>query len=145
MKPLILTLILVTLVTPAICFGEWTRVGDSVNGNTYYVDFERIREHGGHVYFWQLTDFTKPLPSGSLSTKVYNQGDCGQFRYIALSFTVYKQPMGKGPTDGSINKPDKDWSYPIPNSVAEFQLKAVCDYVELDEKAKPRYLQYLKE
>jgi len=36
-------------------------VTSSGNGaNTTYVDFERIRKHGGYVYWWDLLDRLKP-------------------------------------------------------------------------------------
>ena len=52
---LILSLIFtVTLSSPS--YAEWTKVDEGVDGDTYYVDFKRIRQHDGFVYFWDLTD-----------------------------------------------------------------------------------------
>ena len=106
-------------------FAEWTKVATGVDGRTYYVDFERIRKHDGYVYWWGLTDYLKAV-DGDLSYKQYNQGDCKLFRFKYLSDSYHKQPMGKGDKTGGSNKPDKDWSYPSPNSVVETILKSVC-------------------
>ena len=138
-KSLILTLILVTLVTPAICLGEWTSVATSVEEHTHYVDFDRItvaaalgmaRDHDEYVYWWELSDYVESLPSGALSAKAYFQGDCNSLRFIMLSWSSYKQPMGKGPIHTSTNELDKNWTYPTPDSIEEASIKAVCDYVE---------------
>ena len=95
-------------------------------GATFYVDFERIRKHDGYVYFWQLGDWLKPNEDGDLSTKIYIQGDCKKFRYKYLSISYHKEPMGGG--TGKDAKPDKEWTYPPPDSVSETILKSVCQY-----------------
>ena len=88
--------------------------------------FERIRKHDGHVYWWQLFDYLKPTPQGHLSGKTYNQGDCKLFRHKYLSFSFHKEPMGVG-TGEMLNEPDKEWTYPPPNSSGETVLKQVCN------------------
>ena len=58
MKILILTFALLfsTALFPTSSQAEWTKVGDDVDGDTHYVDFERIRKVDGFVYIWTLTD-----------------------------------------------------------------------------------------
>ena len=94
------------------------------SAGTLYVDFERIRKHDGFVYYWDLSDYLKPM-DGDLSVKVYNQGDCKSFRYKGLSYSFHKEPMGGG-TGRVDNVPDKDWKYPSPESMIETLLKSVC-------------------
>jgi hypothetical protein len=55
--------------TPA--HAEWTKFGESADGDIFYVDFERIREHSRSVFYWQLFDLLKPNEVGSLSARVY--------------------------------------------------------------------------
>ena len=100
-------------------------MSENVDGDTHYVDFERIRKHDGFVYYWTLTDFLKPTSDVMLSSKMYVQGDCKLFRYKYLSFSFHKQPMGGG-TGKTDNNPDKNWNYPIPKSVDEEILKKIC-------------------
>jgi hypothetical protein len=58
---LIFTLLFSTLMFSTPSYGEWTKVTSSGNGAfTFYVDFERIRKHGGYVYFWRLHDYIEP-------------------------------------------------------------------------------------
>ena len=128
MRKLTLTaLIFSLLVLSSTSFADWKNVRENVDGDTLYVDFERIRKHGGYVYWWELSDLLKPTEQGYLSDKSYNQGDCKLFRYKNLSFSSYKEPMGGG-TGEFYNKPDKDWSYPPSNSNDEFILKSICRY-----------------
>ena len=134
MKQLILTLILVTLSTPT-CLGEWTEVTEGESGNAYYyVDFEKIREHGGYVYYWYLGDFPKSLmDSEILSFENYTQGDCNLFRWKVLTGNSYSQSMGEGTVLHSSDEPDENWTYPSPvldPPTGEDILNAVCDYVK---------------
>ncbi len=128
-----LTLILTTLIffsvmfSPSTSFAGWTKVSESVSGSTFYVDFERIKKHDGYVYWWELSDWLKPTEYGTLSAKTYIQGDCKKFRYKWLSGSSHKEPMGGG-TGEIDNTPDKEWTYPPPDSVSETVLKTVCQY-----------------
>lgn len=99
-------------------------MSENVDGDTYYLDFERIRKNDGSVYFWVLSDYLKPTKHGDLSSKVYYEGDCKLFRMMRLSSSYHKQPMGGG--TGDVNTLKQDWSYPSPNSVIEIILKSVC-------------------
>ena len=128
-----LTLILTTLIfsvmfSPSTSFAGWTKVSENVSGDTFYVDFERIKKHDGYVYFWRLTDFLKPDEDGDLSEKTYTQGDCKKFRYKNLSWSFHKGSMGGGETGATSNTPDKEWKYPQPDSPPETILKSVCQY-----------------
>jgi hypothetical protein len=107
-------------------YAEWTKVSENMNGDTFYVDFERIRKVDGYVYFWQLQDYLKPISGGYLSSRIYKQVDCKLFRFKDLSFIFRKEPMGGG-TGDTYNDPDKEWNYPSPNSSGESILKQVCN------------------
>ena len=126
MKTLIIFLALTfSVMFSSSSYAEWTKVGENIKA-TFYVDYERIRKNDGYVYWWDLTDFLKPTSQGHLSAKTYSQGDCKLFRVKVLSRSIHKEPMGGG-TGEMINKPDKEWTYPSPNSVNEIILKAVCN------------------
>ena len=117
-----------TLMFSSTSFAEWTKMGEDVDsGTTYYVDFERMRKHGGHVYYWELFDFIKPREYGELSTKIYVQGDCKLFRFKSLSYSFHKEPMGGG--TGNVITPkgeNADWSYISPITVEEIFQKKLC-------------------
>ncbi len=126
----VLLALVFTVMFSSTSFADWRRVGENVSGNTYYVDFERIRKHGGYVYYWRLRDYLKPDKDGDSSSKVYFQGDCKLFRHKYLSDSYHTQPMGGGTPSTSSKKPDKHWNYPPPNSIGEFILKRVCAYAK---------------
>jgi len=118
MKKLALLATLVfSVMFSSASFAGWTKVSQNVDGVSFYVDFERIRKHGGYVYYWFLTDYLKPNPEGDLSDKTYSEGDCDKFRSKWLSLHWHKGPRGTGPV--AVTKPsvkNSGWKYPSPNS-----------------------------
>ncbi len=125
MKTLLtISTLIFTVIFSSTSFAGWTKVDTNSVGDTFYVDFERIRKNDGSVYFWVLSDYLKPTKYGDLSSKVYYEGDCKLFRMMRLSSSYHKQPMGGG--TGDVNTLKQDWSYPSPNSVIETILKKVC-------------------
>ena len=121
----IFTFIFYTLIFSSPSYARWEKVDERENGDTFYVDFERMRKVDGYVYFWDLLDHLKPTEYGDLSSEVYKQGDCKLFRYKGLSWSFHKEPMGGG-TGEVNNDPDKEWKYPPPNSAGETIIKSVC-------------------
>ena len=123
---LILTLFFSTLMIASPAYADWMKVTESVNGYTFYVDFDRIRTNGGYVYFWELGDYLEPISkTDRLSSKVYYQGDCEVLRRKVLSYSFYKKPMGEG-SGYTFPPPEPKWDYPTPNSNNEIILKEVC-------------------
>ena len=127
MKNLIVILLFSTVMFSSPSYAEWTKLGENVHGNTFYLDYERIRKHDGYVYSWDLTDYLKPTKYGDLSSKLYLQGDCKLFRYKVLSDSYHIEPMGRGTPSTSSSKPDTEWRYPSPNSSSETTFKQVCN------------------
>ena len=114
----------VALATPV--FAEWTAVSEA-SGNTFYIDFDTIKENDGYVYYWEMTDMLKPFENGLLSGKFLKEVDCNIPRkYRPLSLVFYKQPMAGG--NGDSYNPSAEWEYPSPNSVADTMTNAACDY-----------------
>ncbi|MBT5662761.1 MAG: hypothetical protein HOJ05_03580, partial [Alphaproteobacteria bacterium] len=65
-------------------YGEWTKITKGVDGDSFYIDLDTIKENDGDVYWWGMADFHlsyKPLNSkyrwdkGVVSEKTYFQGD----------------------------------------------------------------------
>ena len=72
MKSLLTIFTLVfTVIFSSPSFAKWEKVTEDTMGNTFYVDFERIRKHGGYVYWWDLTNLLKPDKDGDWSYKIY--------------------------------------------------------------------------
>ena len=69
-KLLILTAIVCSVVLSPTAHAEWTAVTESVDKNSYYVDFSRIRKLDSRVYYWRLTDLAEPFKE-MMSFKIY--------------------------------------------------------------------------
>ena len=72
-------LILITFVSSLILlpttssYADWTKVAENVTGDSYYIDFERVRKNKGLVYYWQLANYLKPTQDGTFSAKSYKE------------------------------------------------------------------------
>ena len=128
-KILILITFISSLIGSSVAYAKWTKVAeDAVEDGSYYVDLERIKRHEGKVYYWQLSDFSKPTKTGMISYKVYTEAECGLLRRRWLNFTTYKGRMGSGKVSSRSTTPQKDWTYPAPDTNDEAILKAVCNH-----------------
>ena len=128
---LIFTLLFSTVIFSSTSYGDWLKMGITKVGSTEYVDFERIKKNGLYVYWWQLSDYLKPVKLVMLSAALYKQGDCELFRYKVLSVSAHKQTMGEG--TGEVAEPVKvleGWIHPPSNSAIERTLKKVCMVVQ---------------
>ena len=123
LKTLILTIALL-VGSVSVSHAEWTEVV-KIEGDTYFVDFDRIRKQDDFVYFWRLVNYLKPVETGTKSAIKYHQADCKLFRVKDLSFTVYKEPMGRGKGEDDEYF-SENWKYPKPYTVRELILKTVC-------------------
>jgi hypothetical protein len=122
-----LLILLFSLLISFHSYGEWEEVVEGENGDIYYLDEDSIKNHGGYVYFWEMRDYLKPTDTGTMSGKMYKQGDCGVNREKHLSFSYYKEPMGRG--SGTTMTPSDEWMYPSPGTVRKLILDYVCDYI----------------
>ena len=129
---ILFTLLFSTLMFSSTSFADWKKITGDVRGNTYYVDFKNLKEHGGYVYFWVLKDYLKPDESGEMSGKKYMLVDCKILRFQNLSFSFHKEPMGKG--TGDVQRPVKEsqgWKYAAPDTQYGVVLNSVCAYAKL--------------
>ena len=111
-------------------FAGWTKVTIGEDDSTYYADLGRLRSQGNYVYYWTLHDYFKPTKFDDLSAKIYGQVDCKLLRSKTLTWSTYTRPMGRGDHSTFINKPNKNWTYPHPNSAGEKILNRVCASVK---------------
>ena len=130
MKTLLTTFTLVfTLMFSSTSFAKWTEGTTSERGDTFYLDYEGIRQHDEFVFFWLLMDFLKPNEGGNLSFKRYHQGDCKLFRMKFLSYVLHQQPMGRD-VGTALTEEDPKWYFPSPKSYDEHLLTRVCRATE---------------
>jgi hypothetical protein len=70
---LIFTLVFSTVMFSSPSYSKWTKVDETANGNTYYVDFERIRKVDGYVYFWRMENWLEPTKD-RLDVRILSDG-----------------------------------------------------------------------
>jgi len=115
-------------ITPS--FANWDWLSENMFGDTYSVDFDRIKKRDEFVYFKRLDDYLKQTETGDWSAIINIQADCILFRQKLLNGTFFKKPMGKGPGD-IISPKNPEWIYPTQNSPNEIILKEVCEYAKI--------------
>tara|TARA_Y100001934_G_C12047461_1_gene629122 strand:- start:329 stop:724 length:396 start_codon:yes stop_codon:yes gene_type:complete len=106
-------------------FSGWTEVLEDEAGNTYYVDFEKIRKIEGHIYVWSLLDRYRPNHVGYFSTQIYWKIDCAVSRFKILRYSFHETRMGNGNGTPLIAK-HPVWVYPASNSSTELIVKSIC-------------------
>jgi len=120
---LIIPVLFLTVMFSSPSYAKWEKVAEDVDGNTYYVDFDRMRKVNGYVYYWWMDNLLDNNPF--LSSKFYRQGDCKLFRFKTLTASYYKEPMGGG-TSKTITPKNPGWEYPSPGSISEDLLTVAC-------------------
>ena len=109
-------------------YGEWTPITKNVHGDTYYVDFERIKRNDGNVYYWQLVDYLEPLSDADgprFSGMMFYKVDCDASQYKRLTLTFYSGQMSNG--SEKIIEGDKEWSDFSPGSAGEVVQNELCN------------------
>ena len=108
---------------------KWTKVYKHTNGDIEYIDFENIRESGGHIYWYTLTDYLEPLKNNIMSMSSYTKGDCNEMKFKYLNFDYFLGRMG---TNLQTSEPPigelKEWKFPSPGMVTHYYLKLVCEF-----------------
>jgi hypothetical protein len=128
-----LTVLLFSILISFSSYGEWTKIGESTDGNTQYMDKDTIKEHGGYIYWWELHNYLKPLSGGDLLSAIsYKQVDCALNRTKDLSLSFYRKHMGEGTaaeyTPASVL--GDDWTYARPGTVHKAMVDAGCIYTK---------------
>ena len=128
-KITILLVIIFTFLFSTTSWGDWNYVTETVKGNRFYYDKDRIRKRGKYLYFWELVDYIKPSAYGDLSTTTYVQLDCSIFRYKDLKVQFYNKSMGEGniTTDTTPKGKHGEWKYPTRNSSKEYMFEKICE------------------
>ena len=128
-KITILLVIIFTFLFSNTSWGEWTYVVESVNGDKYYYDKDRVRKNKKFLYLWDLVDFPKPDEFGNLSVTRYIQLDCSVLQFKNLKLQVYKKSMGEGEMlqEWTPTGEHGEWKYPQPNSAIGDMYNKICE------------------
>jgi len=124
----ILNLLLFSLVLSSKSFANWddtnwTKIFTS-DGISVFLDYDRVREKNGFIYYRKLYDRTTPNKLGSYSVMEVIQGDCAAFRLKILDQHQHKNQMGKGSYQSILG--DGQWIYPKSNQFYGYTLDQIC-------------------
>jgi hypothetical protein len=135
MKKLLLFLFSVMMFINS--YGEWTKLG-TIDGETNYIDFDAINEHGdGYVYWWIM------MSNLNESTKYYIQTDCEGGRVNPLQINYHSKSMGGGElTSVTLNE---GWTYIAPDIGLYDFLQVVCEFsIQTHKEQKKRIKAFIK-
>jgi len=124
-KLIILLLITSTLLFSSNCWGNWTKVVSSSNGDDYYADVEKTKKKGDYVYLWMLIDFIEPNKLGTMSQIRYLKIDCSNNRTNLLKIQSFNVPMAQGVLVDEFS-PKTGWETIAPKTVNEYLREKSC-------------------
>jgi len=93
-----LTAITFSLLFSSNCWGEWTKVISKPSRANFYVDFDKIKQHAGYIYFWRLKTSVNldTVNMDHRSNVAYFKSDCNVGKLKMVALILYSQSMGKG-------------------------------------------------
>lgn len=129
MKKILIMILFVSFFVTAIAEGaDWVLITSSDSGDKIYIDEESIKHNSSNaIKVWEKhvpegSTFEKPFNAKKVTQLlIYREYDCdqGRKRQLQLNYSF---------EDGSkqeYQSPD-EWSYVIPDSVAEAIIKYIC-------------------
>ena len=124
--PAMVVAVMVGMMMPSQSRAEWVSMGDTVAGDTFYVELDKVKKQDGSIYFWSLIDYLKPDEWKDMSSQTLHETDCRRpFKLRKVYATYHTQPMGRG-EPSTISPDTNDWWYPPSDSMMEFILEEVC-------------------
>jgi len=134
-----LLLLLFSLLLSFNSYGEWTKITENGFNDSYYIDFNSIKDRSGNVVWWEMKDMTEAF-NGMSSIQRYYKGDCNEYRTTTLSIISYTGRMGTGESEtvggGNTNLEDiVGWNYPSPDTIEYTHLSLACLIAEYSSQS----------
>jgi len=130
-----LLLLLFSLLLSFNSYGEWTKVTEDDDGDSYYIDLNTIKKNDGYVYWWDFVNYVEPY-DGFMSLRGFFQGDCEIGRFKELSITQYTESMLYGEYE-SDTPANPEWDYSPPETIIGHFLELSCNLAEQWEQISP--------
>jgi len=113
---------------------NWTKVNQS-NDETFelYYDKKTVLSTGRYFFYWQLLNYKKKQDNNILSLITHNMVNCETSEIKVISYTDFKDNMGKGSSDFEMIVPENEpesfkWIYYDINTTIQGQvIKSVCN------------------
>lgn len=113
---------------------NWTKVNQSKDGTfEMYYDKKTVLSTGRYFFYWQLLNYKKKQDNNILSLITHNMVNCETSELKVISYTDFKDNMGKGSPDFEMIVPEIEtesfqWTYYDTNTTIQGQvIKSVCN------------------
>lgn len=126
----LLILALMTLAKPASA-QLWEYIVTSEFGTHYLIDPLSIKRNGSEVNYVQLTNYSKPIESGSRqlrSVVQYKSNQCDENKFAITHLIGYEQENAKGNIVIVEMDDRKRWLEVTPGKIAYIIHKEMCNY-----------------
>jgi hypothetical protein len=123
MKTILLSLL---LLATGSAWAAWVKVTTTGNGeNTFYLEPDSFRKNGNLRTVWQVQDYKKIRPDGTMSFRTKNEYDCKEERYRVLAASNHSENLANGRVISDFGSYES-WIEIAPNTPSEVFLKIVC-------------------
>jgi hypothetical protein len=126
----LLIFILMALANPARA-QLWEYIVTSEHGTRYLIDPLSIKRDGSEVSYVQLTNYFKPIESGSRllrSIVQYKSNQCAENKFAITHLIGYEQENAKGSIVLVEMDDRKRWLEVTPGKIAYILHKEMCNY-----------------
>ena len=126
----LLIFILMALANPARA-QLWEYIVTSEHGTRYLIDPLSIKRDGSEVSYVQLTNYSKPIESGSRllrSIVQYKSNQCAENKFAITHLIGYEQENAKGSIVLVEMDDRKRWLEVTPGKIAYILHKEMCNY-----------------
>jgi hypothetical protein len=109
----------------------WEYIVTSEHGTRYLIDPLSIKRNGSEVNYVQLTNYPKPIQSGSRllqSIVQYKSNQCAENKFAITHLIGYEQENAKGSIVLVEMDDRKRWLEVTPGKIAHIIHQEVCNY-----------------
>ena len=118
-------LCLTAVSLPTLADG-WQPVGDTEEGNSFYVELSSLKKTAKGGRIWTLTSLAAPK-DGYSSMRTLFEFDCKSHKHHIIDMAFYSETMGNGNQVKNILIPKTVWVTTDPNSTEGAYLEVACD------------------
>ena len=114
------------LLKPSLCFSdfEWKLMGETKNGDKYYLDLSSIEKDNNKRFYIRLRDYGKTDDYGENSSLIFVETNCENMESRFIKDVYFKDNMGTGEYITLDKK--GDWMIFKPGSLGDKFNKFVC-------------------
>ena len=134
--PIAIRSLLLLLILPVGGYADdqqWTPVGDTEAGSSYYLELSSLKKtaQGGRI--WSLVSMSEPK-DGFLSARTLFEFNCRNHKHHIIDMAFYAGAMGQGDQIKNIVIPKAVWVPTDPNSTEGAYLEVACDRLRSAER-----------